>query len=176
MIAAEPIVLVVFGSQWVDAIPVLRILSLYVLVASVAYHIGDVYKAIGRPNILLYMTILTIVLMGIALYIGSRFGLEGIAWAYVAAFFTERMLSLVIATRYIDITLADIFTELLPSIKGGLAMAPATMLALYLTSGFSPLIQLICVVLTGVISYLSILWWQERDNLYQLVSVIRRSD
>ena len=57
-IAADPIIRVAFGEQWVEAIPVLRALSLYALVISIGYHVGDIYKAVdaryspeSNPNI-----------------------------------------------------------------------------------------------------------------------------
>ncbi len=174
IIAAEPIVLVVFGDQWLDAIPVLRILALYALVASVGYHVGDVYKAIGRADILLKMTILTLVLMAPALWVGSRYGLLGVAWAYVVAVSVERVISLVIATRIIDVSITDILAQLLPSLKGGLVMAFATLLALYWTTDINLFVRLAVVILTGVVSYLGVLWWTEKENLLQLFRLIRQ--
>ena len=53
LIAADPIVRVVFGDQWLDAIPVLCVLAIYAWVYSLGYHVGGFYKAIGRPDILL---------------------------------------------------------------------------------------------------------------------------
>ena len=174
IIAAEPIVLVAFGDQWLDAIPVLRVLALYALVASVGYHVGDVYKAIGRPDILLKMTILTLVLMAPALWVGSRYGLLGVAWAYVVAVSIERGISLVIATRIIDVSIMDILAQLLPSLKGGLVMALTTLLALYWTTDINLFARLAVIVLTGVVSYLGVLWWTERENLLQLFRLIRK--
>ena len=60
LIAAEPIVRVVFGEQWLEAIPVLRVLAVYAWVYSLGYHVGGFYKAIGRPDILLRLSILTL--------------------------------------------------------------------------------------------------------------------
>lgn len=176
IIAAEPIVLVIFGSQWIDAVPILRILAVYVFVASVGYHVGDVYKAIGRPDILLNMTILTLVLMGIALFVGSRFGLEGIAWAYVVAFFTERTISLSIATHYIQVSLKEILLELTPSLRGGLVMVIATGAIYFLTVNYDVFIRLVCLVLVGAASYLGVLWFLERENLFQLIKAIRKTE
>lgn len=176
IIAADPIIRVVFGNQWVDAIPVLRVLALYALVTSIGYHVGDVYKATGRPNILLKMTILTLVLMIPSLLIGSRFGLAGIAWGYVIVIFIERVISLFLATRFIEISLVEIFAQLIPSIKGGLVMAVITLGVLYISASLSPFAQLALVVLSGALSYLGILWWTERDNLIQLVNMIRKTD
>ncbi|MBE0683506.1 MAG: lipopolysaccharide biosynthesis protein [Anaerolineales bacterium] len=176
IIAAEPIILVLFGSQWVDAIPVLRILALYALVASIGYHVGDVYKAIGRPDILLKMTIFTLALLIIALLIGSRHGLTGIAWAYVVAVFIERVVSLFIAVRFIKISAREILSQLIPSIKGGLAMVVVTLGVLYMTTTMTPFVILIFLLLAGGISYLGVLWGTERENLLQLVNIIRKTD
>lgn len=176
IIAAEPIVLVVFGSQWVDAIPILRIISLYALVASMGYHVGDVYKAIGRPDILLYMTILTLALLGASLWVGSHYGLTGIAWAYVAAVFIERVISLFIATRFIKISMKDILSQMIPSVKGGLTMGAVTLGVLYLTNDFNPFVQLVLIVLSGMVSYIGFLWWIERENLIQIIDIIRKQD
>lgn len=176
IIVAEPIILVMFGAQWMDAVPILRILAVYVFVASVGYHVGDVYKAIGRPDILFGMTIFTLVLMGITLYIGSSYGLEGIAWAYVVAFFIERVVSLALAERFIQVSLVEIFSEMLPSLKGGLVLAFTTFLVSYGTSELDIIMRLICLVITGIVSYLGFLWVSERENLFKLIQLIRKSE
>jgi PST family polysaccharide transporter len=168
IIAASPIILVVFGDQWVDAIPILRILALYALVVSIGYHVGDVYKAIGRPDISLNMTFLTLILIGLSLLVGSRFGLAGIAWSYVVSIFIEKAISLIIATRFIKTSLTEIFAQLIPSIKSGTAMAAVTLSVLYLTTNLTPFAQLALLVLSGTASYIGILWWVERENILQL--------
>jgi PST family polysaccharide transporter len=53
VVAADPIIRVAFGAQWLESIPLMQILSMYTLVLSIGYHAGDVYKAIGRPDILI---------------------------------------------------------------------------------------------------------------------------
>lgn len=49
---AEPIVLTIFGDQWVPAVPILRALALYVAFRALGSHAGDVLKASGRPGLL----------------------------------------------------------------------------------------------------------------------------
>ena len=172
IIAADPIIRVIFGSQWVDAIPIMRILTLYALVASVGYHVGDVYKAIGRPYILLNMTLLTLALLGISLLVGSHFGLAGIAWGYVVAVFIEKMISLIIASRLIKTSLTEIFAEMIPSIKGGLVLSTVTLSVLCMTTSLSPFAQLALLLLSGIVSYMGIVWRIERENLVQLINMI----
>src|SRR5207237_10296603 len=41
---AKPIVLAFFGPKWIDATPILRVLSLYVGVGSLSNHVGNILK------------------------------------------------------------------------------------------------------------------------------------
>ncbi|MCC7119438.1 MAG: lipopolysaccharide biosynthesis protein [Anaerolineales bacterium] len=171
-LAADPIIRVAFGEQWLEAIPVLRVLAVYAWVYSIGYHIGDVYKAIGRPDILLGLTVLTVIVIVPSIWVGSHFGLIGVAWGHLFAVLIRRLTSLTLATKFVRVKIVDIFKELKPAAIAGLAMTPPTLLVLNLTAGFSPFIQLALVVLTGMVSYLGVLWWLERDNLLRLVRLV----
>ena len=172
VIAADPIVRVLFGDQWLDVIPLLQVLAIYAWLYSLGYHIGDIYKAIGRPDILLKLGLLSLIILIPAMLIGSQFGLIGIAWGHLIAVLIRRIVSLQIATRFVDVSLVDIFSELKPSFLGGLLMAPVTLTVLILTAAINPVLQLVSVVVSGAISYLCILWWVERENLLRLFRVI----
>jgi O-antigen/teichoic acid export membrane protein len=172
LIAADPIVRVLFGDQWLEAIPVLRVLAVYAWVYSLGYHIGDVYKAIGRPNILLMLTILTFIVIIPSIFIGSYFGLIGIAWGHLFAVLIRRIVSLTLATRFVKVSIVDIIKELKPAFLGGMVMTPITMIVLYLTNTLNPFVQLTLVVLAGAISYLAVLWRVERENLLRFTRML----
>ncbi len=171
-IAADPIVRVLFGDRWLDVIPLLRVLAIYAWLYSLGYHIGDIYKAIGRPDILLKLGLLSLIILIPAMLIGSQFGLIGIAWGHLIAVLIRRIVSLRIATRFVDVSLVDIFSELKPSFQGGLVMVPVTLAMLMLTAAINPVLQLVLVVSSGAISYLGILWQVERENLLRLVRIV----
>jgi O-antigen/teichoic acid export membrane protein len=173
LIAADPIVRVVFGDQWLDTIPILRILAVYAWVYSLGYHVGGLYKAIGRPDISLKLSIFTLVIIIPALLIGSRFGLIGIAIGHLIAVLIRRLVSLSIATRFVKVSIVEIFGELKPSFLASMVMAPSVIAVLYLTSTFNPFLQLALIVLSGVASYLGVLWWIEKENLLRFVRMIR---
>src|SRR5688572_1705536 len=173
LIAADPIVRVVFGDQWLEAIPVLRVLAIYAWIYSLGYHVGGFYKAIGRPDILLRLSLLNLVIIIPALLIGARFGIIGVAIGHLIAVLIRRIISLGLATRFVKVKLTEIFGELRPSLLAGLAMAPVTLLAYYLTSSLNPFLQLILIALFGASSYLSVLWWLEKENLMRLLRMVR---
>lgn len=173
LIAADPIVRVVFGDQWLDAIPVLRVLAVYAWVYSLGYHVGGFYKAIGRPDIQLKLSILTLIVIVPSLLIGARWGIIGVAVGHLVAILIRRIISLGLATRFVNISLFDIFGELRSSFLAAIVMAPIAFGVSYMTSSLNPILQLALIVPVGALSYLAVLWWIERENLIRLIQMVR---
>ena len=173
LIAADPIVRVVFGDQWLEAIPILRVLAIYAWVYSLGYHVGGLYKAIGRPDILLRLSLLTLVIIIPSLLIGARFGMIGVAVGHLVAVFIRRIVSLGLATRFVQVSISDIFGELRTSLIGAMVMAPLVLVVYYLAADLNPFLQLTLIVLSGATSYLLVLWGIERENLVRLLRLVK---
>ncbi len=171
-VAAEPIVRVFFGEQWLEAIPLLRLLALYALIYSVGYHAGDVYKAIGRPDILFKLNIMSAFVLVPALVIGSQFGLIGFAWGYLIAIIIDQTITLYVATRFVKVSALDILKELKPAMFGALFMVPVALGVLTLSSNINEFLQLALVVLSGAATYLGIVWWLEGSSLLRLAQTV----
>lgn len=171
-VAADPIVRVFFGEQWLETIPLLQILAIYSLIYSIGYHIGDVYKAIGRPDILLKLNILSILIMIPAMLIGSQYGLMGLAWGYLVAIALDQTITIYVATRFVKVTFLDILKELKPAMFGALFMVPVALGVLTLTSTVNVFLQLALVVLSGAVAYLGIVWWTEGSSLLRLAQTV----
>ena len=80
-ILAEPIVMIIFGEKWRTGIPILQILLIYAMIRSTANPIGSLFLATGRVDLGLWWNASIFVLIPIMIYIGSTFGLNGIAWS-----------------------------------------------------------------------------------------------
>jgi PST family polysaccharide transporter len=173
LIAADPIVRVVFGNQWLEAIPVLRVLALYAWVYSLGYHVGGLYKAIGRPDILLRLSLLTLIIIIPSLLIGAQFGIIGVAIGHLIAVLIRRIISLALATRFVNVSILDIFAELRSSLLGAMVMVPVVVAVYYLTAHLNPFLQLTFLILSGAISYLLALWGIERENLIRLLRLVK---
>jgi PST family polysaccharide transporter len=171
VIAAEPIIRVLFGEQWSEAIPIMRVLALYALVVSIGFHVGDVYKAIGRPDILLKTSIPIFIIRATALWIGSQYGLVWVAVAHLVAGLIDMALRLAIAAHFLKLTVGAIIRELTAFIAC-LALAGLALPVLYLTATTLPIIRLISVVTVGGLGYLTALWWLERETLKRALDVI----
>jgi PST family polysaccharide transporter len=172
VVAADPLVRVAFGEQWLDAIPVVRLIALFILMRSAGYHVGDVYKAVGRPDILVKLDMLHLVLLAPALWYGTRFGLVGVGWAHFLVSFVSAIIYLAVAMRFLSISLLDILRELKPSLVSGTLMTAACIGCLYLTAETLPLLRLLILVLIGAASYTGSLWLLERESLLQMIDNI----
>ena len=168
VIAAHPIVLAIFGEQWLETVPILRVLGLYAWVYSIGYHVGGIYKAIGRPDILFKLSLISLAIIFPALLIGSRFGLIGIAFGQLIAMMIRRSISLTVATKLVKVSILDILTELKPAALGGIGLSIITIILLWLTPDLNAFIRLPISALLGATCYLWIVWKSEGSKLRHL--------
>lgn len=174
VIASEPIVLGFFGDEWSGAIPVLRILAVYALFYSIGFHVGGVYKAMGRPDILLKLSLMTFVLMVVALLIGARHGLVGVATGYLVTIVIRRAVSLTVANHVIDVSFSEIFSELKPALTGGCILALIALPVLFLTGELHPLLSLSIVSTLALAAYVSTVLYLEKDRLIGIIGLFSK--
>lgn len=172
MIAADPIIRVIFGDQWLDAIPILRLLAVFAWVYTLGYHVGLIYKAVGRPDILFRLSLFGLVIAVPAVLAGVRFGLEGVVLAQVAVVTIRRIVGMIFATRYVAVTIPQIMAELKPALKCGLVLCAFSTPVLYLTSELAPAVRLLAVSATGATAYLGTLWVSEKAGLIQIFRLV----
>ncbi|MEM7119523.1 MAG: oligosaccharide flippase family protein, partial [Chloroflexota bacterium] len=165
IITADPLVRIAFGDQWLDAIPIMQLLALFALVRSVGYHIGDIYKAIGQPDILFKLGLISLALLLPALWIGAGYGLIGVAIAHVSVAVVRTLLRWIVAARFIEIRWGAIWTALKPSIIGGTILALLAIPTMLATADFPPIVRLSTTAVAGALGYVAVLWHLERDSL-----------
>ena len=171
IIAADPIIRIAFGEQWIEAIPIMQILSLYALIISIGFHIGDVYKAIGRPDLLIKISIPVFLIRVLAIWIGAQHSLIGVAFGHLIAGIIGLIIELIVAARILTISVKDIVRELTAFI-GGMALLALGIPTLFLTVHTTPLIRLLAVGAAGALGYLCVIWIIERDSLLNVIQML----
>jgi O-antigen/teichoic acid export membrane protein len=172
LLTADPLVRVAFGDQWLEAIPIVRILAVVVLVRATLFNAGDVYKAIGRPDIILKLELLNTVVLIPALWIGSYYGIVGVAFGHLAASAVRPIADIILAPRYVDTSHKEILAQLKPSLIAGLCLILLTVPSLYLTAAAPPVLRLGIAAIAGGIGYLGPLWFLERETLLQVRQIV----
>jgi O-antigen/teichoic acid export membrane protein len=80
---AEPAILVIYGRKWQAAVGIVKLLCFAGLAQSVYNTASWIFLSCGRPDIQFRLGILSMFARIVGVLIGMRWGLLGIAWAYV---------------------------------------------------------------------------------------------
>lgn len=84
-LSAPDIILLFAGSQWIEAVPILRILCILGMFFSIGNPIGNLILAKGKPRLSFFMNLLALAVYLPSFAIGARFGVVGVAWGFLLA-------------------------------------------------------------------------------------------
>lgn len=163
---AEPLVLVMLGPKWLDAVPVIRILAVAAAIAVVTAGNGSAYLALGQPRfITLIASVRLAVLIPLALALTAHVGLTGAAYAELAASIVGLTISLPVVLRRMDLRLRDFFDRLWRPALAAACMAYAVQRLLGAihdaSSSLAAVPVLAAAIAFGVVSYvvsIGVLW------------------
>lgn len=156
---AEPFVLVAFGPNWLEMVPIISILSLLGAVQSILTLNGSIYNSLGKSYIAFRISIFMSVINIIGFIVGLKLGgLKGLVIAYAILGFITAIPNFYIAGKQINVSILDIMKNLSNSVFCTFVMAlsifilrPILEMAILL-----PVFNLLILSLTGVIVYISI--------------------
>jgi O-antigen/teichoic acid export membrane protein len=112
-LVAHDLTVALLGSQWVEMVPAMRILSLAGLVRAVTATAGPLLQARGRPDLVAKISAVRLAILASVLYPAITVGgLAGAAWATVIAGLLTSSLSLNLATRPLNPRRSDIVRSL----------------------------------------------------------------
>ncbi len=80
-VVARDLMVVLYGSRYAEGADVLAVLAVYTVLYSAGFHSGDVYKAIGRPMILTYLSVASMVVLGPTVWIAAGYSTVAVAAA-----------------------------------------------------------------------------------------------
>ncbi len=162
---AEPIVLVALDDKWLDAVPIIQVLSIYGLIGSAMPTFISAMLASNRPDILTKLSILSVFYtVGILLFAILQFGFMGLIWGVVISSVIRVAIAQSIARNMKILSVRRLFLNLW---RAGIANC-AMIYGLFYLSGFdSPmfegwlLIELILKIVAGAVIYgatIALLW------------------
>lgn len=115
-VLAPAVVLVVFGPQWRPSTVPLTALAVYAALRSLGAGANDVYKALGRPALAVWMSLLRLALLVPALVYATRWGIEGVAWAQAAVAGVLVVLMQGLAARVLGLSPLALVRAMLPAL------------------------------------------------------------
>jgi len=155
-LVAEPLVLTAFTEKWAEVVPVIPPICLYALCASVSFNMGDLYKAMGRPDVLMRLSLLRAVLIVPALvyaaaWVGSA---TAVAWAQAVVAVVAMAANFVVAGALFEMPIRAAVARLVPVLGACAVMSGITLAVASATVGASPFARLLACTAAGAPAYL----------------------
>ncbi|KQM37439.1 lipopolysaccharide biosynthesis protein [Sphingomonas sp. Leaf10] len=174
-VTAEPAVVIALGPQWHEAAPLVALLGLAMPFMTLQALFPPAVDAMGKPGTTAGTTAIGAILLPIAFLIGARFGIGGIAGAWIVA---HPLLLALVGARALPVLglSAGAFARAVaPAFGSGAAMAGAVTLAAYLAGPLPPVPMLALSVVVGGSVYTATLWLFARSAVRDAWAMLRRS-
>jgi O-antigen/teichoic acid export membrane protein len=175
IVVAPDFVVVLLGERWRGVAPLLQVLSVGMIVLGVSALGVQVLTALDRATTLLRFSIAETVVLILAIVVGLRWGVTGVAVGYALASVASRGFFAWLTTRCLGVP----FTRYVASLSGIaqasvmlLAATVATRIAL-LETGAPDSLRLLAVVAVGIAVYVPLCLWRVPDLRAELTRIRR---
>jgi len=175
-IVARDFVTVFLGNQWLDAIAPLRLLSVYMSIRAVTTAANQILTYTGDTRFGMWNAVYSAVLLPTAFLIGSRWGLVGVASAWIFAHPISLIPAYTRVFHRIQLSFGRYVATLWPAASSsGLMVLGYFGLLAVLPANIDPKIRLGAAVATGGIVYCGWVFLWYRTRIRSILTVIRSS-
>lgn len=177
---APELVTVAFGNNWEPAVVILRVLAFLGMAATLPWSVGDVFKAIGRPDLSTKLLLLEALITFPLIWLLASETREAAmaSFANLIAISIAAVLRFVLVSRFLKFPVWDFIKIFAAPFIAGIIMFALVAAWREVAASLPALIILIISVAIGAIVYPAIMFILEKDELMQtrdyLTDMIRR--
>lgn len=171
------LVVVVLGKRWEPAIIPLQLLGLVMPIRMIGHGSGSVLTAIGKPQIGTLNTLMALVIMPPAFFIGTYYGgLVGAALAWIIGYPILVLARLRFSLPPLGLTTRRYFAAMGGPAAAGVVMYLTVILARETIA--EPLLGsiagMVLLIAAGALIYPAIMWFFWRKNCLEFIDLVRR--
>jgi O-antigen/teichoic acid export membrane protein len=173
-IVADPIVRVLYGSQWAPVVPFLQVAALIGITRALQAFVVNIYKAKARPDLEFKIGIGLIPLLLLSVLGGSLFGPLGVA-AGLLIFSIASLAATYPALRLIQLDAQEVLQALCPAVIASAAMCGVLRLldSMHMIPNSTDAVELAASVGIGVVIFVVVLLGISRKTVGDFWSVVR---
>jgi len=165
----------IFGKKWVGAIVPLEILCVYAAFRSVVALLPKLLTAVGNARFVMRVETSALVLMGTAFYVGSHWGISGIAFGWVVAYPFVAFPLYWKTFKTIEMPVSDYIRALRPGLDGSIAMATGVGLVKWgMPSSLPMWLRLATEIAAGAFVYAAVVFTVHRARAMNFWHLARR--
>lgn len=164
----------VYGEKWLPSVMAFRLIAVYGIGRAVCAPGGTLISALGRPDISLKINAIVSPILITAIFIGSHYGIGGVALATALAHGSFVWLYIVIPFRILGWSPREALASMAPAFISSIAAAALTAYAYAaLGSGTRSLGTLAVLVVFGTGCYVGINWLLFRKASVETLQLLR---
>jgi O-antigen/teichoic acid export membrane protein len=175
-VVAGPMVETLFGAKWLGMVPYIQLISLALILMTVQILFAPVTNALGRPSLSMFTALSGAFIFPIAFLVGARWGLIGMAWAWLIAAPLLLLVTVRLSAPLIGISFWQVARAMLPGLAPALVMAIGVGLTAQLLGplGLAAPLRLAMLVALGAALYGALLWLLEREAITEVIRLVIR--
>ena len=178
IVVAPEFIPIVFGEKWGPMIVPLQILCVAGALKSVGTTVGSILLSKGRADIQFKWNILTAIVLFIAILIGIRYGIIGVAMAITIMSCLLFLIIQKIVNNLIDLNFSDYFKALYPAITGSIFVIISVLIYQKLSMySHLDIFSLMSSIVLGIVVYILVMRIIEPDFFEEikiLISDVRK--
>jgi O-antigen/teichoic acid export membrane protein len=171
---AEPLIAVLLGEKWLPAAPLLQLLGVVMPFRLLSNVFPPLLWGIGHPRISAGNYVVAAILMPLAFYAGTHWGVVGLAYAWLAMYPVVFLVTALRTCRMVAVPLAEYAGQIVRPLAAGIAMYAVVWVlgdVAYGTAGeWSYLAQLVIV---GMAAYGGVMLLVDRPGLGETLELVR---
>jgi lipopolysaccharide exporter len=114
---------VVFGSKWSPSVSVMTWLAIYATASALCWIIGDAYKAVGRPGVMVWMGVGRAPVAVVVLWFTAPHGIKVVAIAQAAMALADLVVQYLLARVLLKVSVRRLVGTAVLPVAGGALMA-----------------------------------------------------
>ena len=172
-VMATPLIIFVFGEKWMPVSKILTILAAAGALQTIDQLSGVLYPAVNKVNVLLSFNTFKMVLTGIAVLIGSLYGLLGVAVGILCVKILSFTLNQILLKKFVQLAMLDVARTVRGPVIGCLSMLLIDYALNYVYASESSL-PMFCIHSLGLWSgYLMSIYFTNWKDVKYLYSVLK---
>lgn len=172
-LTADYVVPVLLGPKWTGVIGPLRLLGILMAFRSITTLLPKLLTAIGETSFVMWTTILSAIILPVAFLVGSRWGTNGIAAAWIVAYPPIMAPLYYRMFQRIEMKAREYVSSIMPALSATMVMCCVLLLARWMFASTSRLpLRLAVLVLLGALAYLGALFCFFGERLRGLLRTI----
>ena len=172
-VTAEPLVLAILGAQWAGAVPLVPVLAAAMPLVTLQILFAPATNALGQAALSVRSGLVGAVAMPAAFWFGLRWGIAGLAWAWLAGMAVLLAATILISLPAIGAGRRALARAVLPGLAAASAMAAAVKGLDLLIPAIAPAGRLALLVPFGAAVYAALLFLFARPLVEEMIALLR---